>query len=272
MNLGFWNRNYRLDKMGLKELWVAFFTHYTIQSYIALTTISLYLAWQAAPSALEVALSILAVIITYPFVWYTLHRYVLHGQFLYRFPMTAKVWKRIHFDHHRDPHDLNILFGALYTTLPTIVLVTMPVGWLIGGMGGMWTAFAAGLITTCFYEFNHCIQHLNYNPKLKFIQAIKKMHLRHHFHDEKSNFGITNFMPDRLFGTYEPQVKGRAQSETVFNLGYTKDEVRRYPWVARATDDIDEQRAILEGIDRRKPDVSANEKTTNHNAQTGKAA
>ena len=190
----------------------------------------------------------------YPFVWYILHRYVLHGRLLYRFPITAKAWKRIHFDHHRDPHDLNILFGALYTTLPTIILVTMPVGWLLSGEAGLWSAFAAGLIITCFYEFNHCIQHLNYTPKLKVLQKIKKLHLRHHFHDEKSNYGITNFGPDRVFGTFEPKVKGRAKSETVFNLGYTKEEVSQYPWVARVTDDIDEQRAITEGIDRRKPE------------------
>jgi sterol desaturase/sphingolipid hydroxylase (fatty acid hydroxylase superfamily) len=255
MNFGFWNRNYRLDKMELKDLWIAYFMHYTIQAYLLLAAISTYLAWKTTSSApaLLIALSIAAALILYPFVWYLLHRYVLHGRYLYRSPLTAKAWKRIHFDLHRDPHDLKVLFGALYTTLPTIALATMPVGYLIGGAPGLWAAFATGLITTCFYEFNHCIQHLNYTPKWKFIQTIKRLHLRHHFHDENTNFGITNFMPDRLFGTFKPSAKGRPQSETVFNLGYTGEEVRRYPWVARATGDIDENRAITEGIERRKP-------------------
>lgn len=252
MSFGFWNRNYRLDKMGLKELWGAYFMHYTIQAYIALAAISIYLCVQANGSVIGILLSVAAALILYPFVWYLLHRYVLHGRFLYKFPITAKAWKRIHFDHHRDPHDLNVLFGALYTTLPTIILITMPTGWLLGGMSGLWAAFSAGLVITCFYEFNHCIQHLNYTPKWKFIQVIKQLHLRHHFHDEKTNYGITSFMPDRFFGTFQPTVKGRPQSETVFNLGYTKEEVRRYPWVARATDDIDETSAITQGIDRRK--------------------
>lgn len=252
MIFGFWNRNYRLDKMGIKELWLAYFMHHTIQVYLLLAGVSFYFTLQNATSIIPLVISVAVSLFLYPFVWYLLHRYVLHGKFLYKFPVTAKAWKRIHFDHHRDPHDLNVLFGALYTTLPTIMLVTMPTGWLIGGMGGLWAAFCTGLIATCFYEFNHCIQHLNYNPKWKFIQEIKKLHLRHHFHDEKTNFGITNFMPDRFFGTFKSTVKGKKKSETVFNLGYTKEEVRRYPWVARTTDDIDEESAIVNGIDRRK--------------------
>lgn len=251
MSFSFWKCEYRLDKMNLKDLWVAFFMHYTIQSYLLLSALSIYFTIQHYTAAVPVIVSALASIIIYPFAWYLLHRYVLHGKALYKMPLTAKIWKRIHFDHHRDPHDLHVLFGALYTTLPTIILVTMPTGWLIGGMAGLWTAFGAGLITTCFYEFNHCIQHLNYTPKLKILQTIKRLHLRHHFHDENSNYGITNFMPDKVFGTFTPKVNGCARSESVFNLGYTGEEVRRYPWVARETDDIDEEKAIKNGIDRR---------------------
>ena len=39
----------------------------------------------------------------YPLVWYLLHRYVLHGSFLYKMLWSAALWKRIHFDYHRDP-------------------------------------------------------------------------------------------------------------------------------------------------------------------------
>ncbi len=52
---------------------------------------------------------------------------------LYKSELTAKVWKRIHYDHHQNPHDLSVLFGALYTTLPPILLLTLPIGWSIGG-------------------------------------------------------------------------------------------------------------------------------------------
>lgn len=257
MDFSIWKRNYRLDQMTLPGLWAAFFLHYTIQAYLLLAAISGYLAVSSATSFWPLAFSALAAVVLYPLAWYLLHRYVLHGHFLYRSPLTAKVWKRIHFDHHRDPHDLNVLFGALYTTLPTIALVTAPFGFIIGGFPGMMAAFCAGLLITCFYEFCHCIQHLNYTPKLGVLQTIKRLHLRHHFHDENSNFGITNFIPDRLFGTFRPKAAGQKPSATVFNLGYTHEEVRKYPWVARATPDIVEEQAIAQGVVRRKPPVKS---------------
>src|SRR3546814_9547852 len=64
------------------------------------------------------------------------------------------------------------------------------------------TALAAGLLTTCFYEFCHCIQHLSYKPKNRTLAVMKARHMAHHFHDESGNFGITNFTWDKLFGTF----------------------------------------------------------------------
>jgi hypothetical protein len=82
-------------------------------------------AWSWHQALAPLAIAALATIFVYPLVWYVLHRFVLHGQFLYRSPLTAAMWKRIHFDHHQDPNDLSVLFGALYTTLPTIAIVTI---------------------------------------------------------------------------------------------------------------------------------------------------
>lgn len=252
-DLGIWKRDYRLDRMTLGELWVAYVLYPAIQVYILLAAGSAYLSWRAAESVWPIAVAVLLVLLVYPLAWYLLHRFVLHGSFLYRSPLTAGVWKRIHFDHHRDPHDLKVLFGALYTTLPTVFVIVVPIGWLVDGLAGASAAFCAGLVVTCFYEFCHCVQHLRYTPKSRFLQRIKKLHLRHHFHDEQRNYGITSFLPDKLFGTFEDGAKGQARSPSVFNLGYTREEVRRYPWVARLTPDLDEERAAREGVDRRRP-------------------
>lgn len=230
---GFWKRKHYLNKMGLKDLFVAYFQYYAIQAYILLGLISTYFAVHYAtaivPNLIVIALSIFA----YPLAWYLLHRYVLHGRFLFRSRLTAAAWKRIHYDHHQDPYDLEVLFGALYTTLPTIALVTMPIGYVFDGWGGAFTGLATGLFTTCVYEFCHCIQHLSYKPKNKFLQQIKKLHLSHHFHNENGNYGITNYFWDKLFGTYYEKNETLGKSETVFNLGYTEEEAKLYPWVAR---------------------------------------
>jgi sterol desaturase/sphingolipid hydroxylase (fatty acid hydroxylase superfamily) len=76
------------------------------------------------------------------------------------------------------------------------------------------------------------VQHLNFAPKSKFLQRIKRLHLQHHFHNEQGNYGITNYAWDKLFGTYYGAARERQKSATVFNLGYTEDEALRYPWVA----------------------------------------
>ena len=254
MNFGFWKKDYRLDHMGLKDLVSAYFAHGTIRIYLTLAVMSLWIATRTnIPTIWHGAAAILAVMALYPLAWYMLHRYVLHGRFLYKSSFTAKVWKRIHFDHHRDPHDLNILFGALYTTLPTIALVSMPAGYMIAGTGGAALSLAAGLLITCLYEFCHCVQHLNYTPRLPILRRMKRLHLQHHFHDENTNFGITSFAIDKVLGTYSENALTHPQSETVFNLGYTKDEVKHYPWVARLCEDVDEAKAIAEGIDRKRP-------------------
>lgn len=252
--LNFWNKSHNLSKMTLRDLVVAYFQHYTIQAYLALAALSAWaaIAWTTNP--VMSGASVLAAILFYPLLWYVLHRWVLHGAWLYRSPLTAAVWKRIHYDHHQDPHHLEVLFGALYTTLPTIVLATAPIGYALEGRGGAAAALAAGLVWTCFYEFCHCVQHLPYKPKNKFLADMKARHMAHHFQDEKGNFGITNFFWDRLFGTFYEREERPVKSPTVFNLGYTDAEAARYPWVARLSGGV--WLGTPRGRRQAKPDVA----------------
>lgn len=232
MRFGFWkSHTHNLSKMGLRELVKAYLTYPTVHAYLILLVASSWTAlWLPGETARLGAAALLACL-AYPLAWYVIHRWVLHGQYLYKSPLTAAVWKRIHFDHHQDPHDLRVLFGALYTTLPTVALVTMPIGWAIGGASAAFAAFSGGLGATLFYEFCHCVQHLNFSPKSRYLQNMKRRHLTHHFHNETGNFGITNFFWDRLFGTLYDKAKQVPKSATVFNLGYTARQAELYPWV-----------------------------------------
>ena len=237
---GFWNRAHHLDKMNFKELVVAYAQYPAIIAYVtfALAALGLY-AWAPAPLA-PTLIAVVVASLVYPFVWYLLHRFVLHSRWMFKVPFLAATWKRIHYDHHQDPNHLEVLFGALHTTLPTIAIATAPVGYAIGlpwgedaAIGAAAIAFATGLLTTCFYEFVHCVQHLAYKPKSKWLAEMKKRHLAHHFHDETGNFGITTFFWDKLFGTYYDRAERPAKSPTVFNLGYTPEVAERYPQVAQ---------------------------------------
>ena len=238
------DRKHNLAKMSLAELVRAFSIYPSVLVYLGVAALSFYLAyrWYQTPLPLVVAWALTG--LAYPLVWYALHRWVLHGRILFRSPLTAALWKRIHFDHHQDPHNLEVLFGALYTTLPTIAIVAIPIGYVVGGPAGSATAFGAGVITTLFYEFCHCMQHLNTSPRTRFMHRVKRQHLAHHFHNEQGNYGITNFFWDRLFGTYYAKAKMVPRSPTVFNLGYTEEMARRYPWVQELSKDDSDDGAL----------------------------
>ena len=237
----FWRREHHLDRMTLRELVVAYFQYPAIIAYLALAALAIGLfAWRPAP-LLPTLLAIGAASLAYPLFWYLIHRYVLHSRWMWRHKWLAGTWKRIHYDHHQDPNHLEVLFGALHTTLPTIAFGVLPIGYGIGAFwgpdaawGAAFAALATGLITTCVYEYVHCIQHLAYKPKNKALAEMKKRHMAHHFHDEDGNFGITNYFWDRLFGTFYDRAKGDRpeKSPTVFNLGYTPEVAEAYPYVA----------------------------------------
>jgi sterol desaturase/sphingolipid hydroxylase (fatty acid hydroxylase superfamily) len=228
-------RSYDLGRMTLPELWRAYATYPAILLYTACALVAAVVALSTMTGWLDIVWPVLAVFLVYPLAWYAIHRFILHGRWLYRMKWTSALWKRIHFDHHQDPHLLEVLFGAPGNTLPTIALVTLPVGYVIAGWPGAAAALSAGMVTTCVYEFIHCIQHLNYKPKSRFILKLKRVHLAHHFHDENGNYGITSFLPDVLFGTFYGDTRQRPRSPTVFNLGYDLDEARRYPRVMELT-------------------------------------
>lgn len=237
------SRAYRLDRITHRELLQGYFRHAAVITYLVLLPPSVYLAltrgdFTTGDRLLRLSLAAAVTIALYPLAWYLLHRYVLHSRFLYRSSLTAALWKRIHFDHHQDPHDLQVLFGAPRTTLPTMAVLLLPIGYAIGGVAAACGAFATGLVVTLVYEYFHCIQHLAYTPGFQMLRRIKRLHLLHHFHNESGNFGISNYFWDRVGGTYYDQAKQLERSETVRDLGYAGEERVRYPWVAELTEGI----------------------------------
>ncbi|KPF80410.1 fatty acid hydroxylase [alpha proteobacterium AAP81b] len=247
---GIWNRSHYLDRMTFGELVVAYFQHYAIQAYLVLAVASIVVAALYPPSWLGGIAAAAFSMFAYSVVWYALHRWVLHGRWMWKSKALAPAWKRIHYDHHQDPNHLEVLFGALYTTLPTLMIFAIPIGYAIDGIGGAATAFASALLMTCFYEFCHCIQHLAYKPRWKFLGEMKARHMAHHFHDETGNFGITSFVMDRALGTFYARAERPNKSPSVFNLGYSEEVARTYPYVKELSGGI-----IATGHPRKRQDA-----------------
>jgi sterol desaturase/sphingolipid hydroxylase (fatty acid hydroxylase superfamily) len=59
---------------------------------------------------------------------------------------------------------------------------------------------------------------------------LRHLHMLHHFHNEKGNFGVTSPVFDLIFGTHYSDPAKMARCATARNLGYTAEQQRRYPW------------------------------------------
>jgi sterol desaturase/sphingolipid hydroxylase (fatty acid hydroxylase superfamily) len=227
---------YLLNRMTFKDLVKAYVTYPAIQIYALIIIAALVTGLATLTSGWLFLAAFTVGALMFPIAWYLIHRFVLHGSWMYKSPYLASLWKRIHYDHHRFPNDLSVLFGGLHTTLPTILFAAGPVGWLINGLPGACAAIAGTVAMTMYTEFLHAGEHLAFEPKSKFWSDIKKRHLAHHFHNENGNYGIAEFFWDRAFGTFYPETADRPRSGTARNLGYTDETAEKYPWVKELTD------------------------------------
>ena len=227
---------YLLNRMTFDDLVRAYVTYPAIQVYAAIFVLFLAIGVAITERYLAFAAAFGVGALLFPFAWYLIHRFILHGSWMYKSPHLAKLWKRVHYDHHRFPNDLSVLYGGLHTTLPTILFVAGPLGWLIGGAPGALACIAGTILMTCVTEFLHSGQHLAFEPKSKFWQVIKKRHLAHHFHNENGNYGIAEFFWDKTFGTFYEEQEDVPRSAHARNLGYDAEMAAKYPWVKELTD------------------------------------
>ncbi len=229
-----WARKERLSGI---EFWRAYLSYPAIQLYLTITVAALVTASLSEVFWDRYLFAIGMVVLFYPLVEYGLHRFVFHWRGHWRSKLGSRVWKRVHFDHHREPADLSVLFGATYTAVPTIALLTIPMGFFFGGIGTAALGFAAGMLSFCIYEWVHSMCHMNWPTRSPWLKTLRRAHLLHHYHSENGNFGIATRVADRLFSSAYDERVDLAPSGTVRNLGYTATVSKKFPWVAKMTSD-----------------------------------
>lgn len=231
-----WRDNAHLsDGMGLRDLLHAYISFPTIQLNLAMAAVALGVTAAFYDGAALLVLIAAIAVVVFSIVEYVFHRFILHARWLYRHKATAAFWKRVHYDHHQDTSDLTVMFGDPRTTLPPILIIAIPPGYMIDGVAGAAFAVFCGVALTSIYEFFHLYQHVPYEPKSAYMRRLKKRHLAHHFHNETGNFGITSHVWDAVFGTNYDSVRERPRSASARHLGYADDETRRFPWVMQLT-------------------------------------
>ncbi len=144
-----------------------------------------------------------AIVAAQPFFEWGLHRFLLHAQ-----PVT--IARRTldpgasHRGHHRMPDDVaGALLGARYAASDGVgvAVLAAAVGSAVAGAAGVLTAVAAGEVGLLNYEWTHLLSHSGYQPHTAWYRKLRAAHLRHHFRDERANFGVSSRLGDRMFGT-----------------------------------------------------------------------
>ncbi|MBA2349520.1 MAG: sterol desaturase family protein [Solirubrobacterales bacterium] len=144
---------------------------------------------------------LLAGYVTWTLAEYWLHRIVFH--FEPERGLGARLHWMIHGVHHDHPNDplrlvmppsASLPLGAVFVLLFHLVL---PAGaaWALGA------GFFAGYLA---YDLTHFYLH-HAVPGSRLGRRLREHHMRHHFQDDTTAFGISSPFWDRVFGTAPPR-------------------------------------------------------------------
>lgn len=155
-------------------------------------------------------------IVAYMFSEYLTHRFLFH----IKSPKNSfllKMIKRLHYDHHKKPNDLKLLFLPIWYSAPSLSILCL-LFYFVSGSISATLAFATGILFMFFvYEWKHYVSHRPLNPKTRFGKWLKKTHILHHYKNENYWYGVSTPFVDALFGTLKNE-KDVETSQTAKDL------------------------------------------------------
>jgi 4-hydroxysphinganine ceramide fatty acyl 2-hydroxylase len=157
-------------------------------------------------------------------VEYVSHRFLLHAAPRPE-PYLSRLQRRLHYDHHREPDILELLFVPLWFSLPNLAVYAALYYLLSGSVPATLALLLGNLISFMYYEWVHYIAHIPSTPLTPWGRWMKKYHLLHHFKNEGLWFGVTNPSLDLLLGTYRPASLAD-KSSTVRNIDAASKPVK----------------------------------------------
>lgn len=155
------------------------------------------LTFETAPTAATAAL-VAAGALAWTFVEYWLHRLFFHlrpGGDARR--VTSYI---VHRHHHAAPADRARLV-ATPAQSASLALLLFAVYSALAGPSARWPLITGTLLGYLGYELVHYSAH-HRRPRTALGRALRRHHLRHHFADAGTNFGISSPLWDLVFRTY----------------------------------------------------------------------
>lgn len=136
------------------------------------------------------------------YVFWTLTEYWLH-RIVFHFEPEAGLGARLHWMihgvHHDHPNDPRRLVMPPSASIP-LAAIFLIVFWTVLGAGYA-PAFGAGfLIGYVAYDMIHYHVH-HHRPRTAIGRRLRESHMRHHFQDDGTGYGVSAPYWDYIFGT-----------------------------------------------------------------------
>lgn len=135
-------------------------------------------------------------------IGWTLFEYVFH-RFVFHYEPKSELGKKLHFlvhgVHHDYPRDRTRLVMPLLVSVPLATLLYVAFGMLLpaGWHDGFFAGFVAGYVA---YDSIHYMTH-HWQMRGRIGRFLKAYHMKHHYVNPQSAFGVSNPLWDYVFGT-----------------------------------------------------------------------
>lgn len=186
----------------MREIFEDYVTYGTVQFlFVALAactyaveTLSLWRSWPW----------MLVVIASAPFFEWVTHKYTLHRPL----SETPGFWRdyqiRLHHGHHLHPERRDLQFAPVSGIIVMFIQLYLTYALLTWSWTTALVPLLASIAYYLAYEWIHLAHHTqSYKPLTAWGNALRAAHMRHHFHNENYNWGITNGLGDVLLGTWK---------------------------------------------------------------------
>ena len=203
------NETIRLFKNPILEYFSHIHPITPIVVYVPLLAILFYFG--------AVEIGILSAVVSFLFgiLLWSLTEYVIH-RWAFHYEPKSEIGKKAHFlvhgIHHDYPRDATRLVMPLLVSVPLAIMFYLLFDFLFGNYCfNIFSGFIFGYVS--YDSIHYATHHMDFKGKIgKFL---KTYHLRHHYADEHTAYGVSNPLWDYVFGTVPQQVKEKKDSKPV---------------------------------------------------------
>ena len=174
-----------------------------VVTYVPVVAITLWFSVQAV-TIVATAGCFLAGLLLWTLTEYVIHRWAFH------YHPTSAFGKKIHFlvhgVHHDYPRDATRLVMPLLVSIPLAILFYF--AFKMAFTEFHYAVFSGFMLGYVAYDFIHYATH-HMKMETGIGRFLKRYHLKHHYNDEHTAYGVSTPLWDYVFGTIPEELKDK---------------------------------------------------------------